>query len=757
MKRRIFACLLALVMLVSVLPVALAADPVAKIGNDTYATLDDAITAAHDKDEIKLLADCELTSGINLENKSLTIHGVGMTKPTITLKELGIHTGKTAPNWKAMDPEKGENGNPDGRYLTFVNCALDIQATDNPAKAGSTANLITNTDLTFDNYNVTITNPKEKSISAIYLYQESNLFIKNNSVVDVSGFTGNRCSGIYADNSEYTPDKGDMPNRDIQVTGGSTLTITNCNWHGMTVNPIDMLIDDHSVIDISNCGNSQFGGGGLGCYFGKLTIKNGSALNTNDNRGLYWWGWGTFVKELEMDSTSTLSSCRNTGDGIDIGGKGIIPAGANVTLDENKGNGLVSYSDNDYWFGDVQISAGAKVSIRNNTRGIWVMQNTALDINTSTVTNNGTARRYENGGGICVEANGTAKIGPAVALYNNHAFGYGDDIYNADGASITFADVGTDWVLDDCNHMIDGWYEDGLEGETRLRWNVHDTAAAKHVVKKDAGIYTDAIAYKAAHGEEYYEPGENPVADYILPALWLNTKDHYSYLIGYADGTVKPEGKITRAEVATIFFRLLTDDARAKFWMSTNNYTDVPAGKWYNNAISTLSNMGVIGGYADGTFKPDAPISRAEFAKIAVSFSNVADLSYRGYFADVKESDWFSGFVAAAKDAGLIEGYNDGTFKPEKAITRAEVCTIVNRTLGRKPSASHMKISDRIDWPDVQVTDWYYEAIMEATNSHTYQMGQRVETWNDKLPQRDWALLETGWANAYTGNGGEVN
>ena len=735
MKRRIFACLLALVMLVSVLPVALAADPVAKIGNDTYATLDDAITAAHDKDEIELLADCELTGGINLENKSLTIRGVGTTKPTITLKECGIHA-------------SSELGNPNKRYLTFVNCALDIRSKN---VGGATANLITNTDLTFDNCNVTITNPKEESISAIYLYQESNLFIKNNSVVDVSGFTGPGCSGIYADDSEYE----NMPNRDIQVTGGSTLTITNCNWHGMTVNPIDMLIDDHSVIDISNCGNSQFGGGGLGCYFGKLTIKNGSALNTNDNRGLYWWGWGTFVKELEMDSTSTLSSCRNTGDGIDIGGKGIIPAGANVTLDENKGNGLVSYSDKDYWFGNVRISAGAKVSIRNNTRGIWVMEEAVLDINTSTVTNNGTALRYPNGGGICV--NGTAKIGPAVALYNNHASEYGDDIYNADGASITFADVGTDWVLDDCNHMIDGWYEDGLEGETRLRWNVHDTAAAKHVVKKDAGIYTDAIAYKAAHGEEYYEPGENPVADYILPALWLNTKDHYSYLIGYADGTVKPEGKITRAEVATIFFRLLTDDARAKFWMSTNNYTDVPAGKWYNNAISTLSNMGVIGGYADGTFKPDAPISRAEFAKIAVSFSNVADLSYRGYFADVKESDWFSGFVAAAKDAGLIEGYNDGTFKPEKAITRAEVCTIVNRTLGRKPSASHMKISDRIDWPDVQVTDWYYEAIMEATNSHTYQMGQRVETWNDKLPQRDWALLETGWANAYTGNGGEVN
>ena len=366
MKRRIFACLLALVMLVSVLPVALAADPVAKIGNDTYATLDEAIKKAQDKDEIKLLADCELTGDIKLENKSLTIRGVGTTKPTITLKECGIHA-------------SSELGNPNKRYLTFVNCALDIRSKN---VGGATANLITNTDLTFDNCNVTITNPEKISISAIYLYQESNLFIKNNSVVDVSGFTGPGCSGIYADDSDYV----DMPNRKIQVTGRSTLTITNCNWHGMTVNPIDMLIDDHSVIDISNCGNSQFGGGGLGCYFGKLTIKNGSALNTNDNRGLYWWGWGTFVKELEMDSTSTLSSCRNTGDGIDIGGKGIIPAGANVTLDENKGNGLVSYSDNDYWFGDVQISAGAKVSIRNNTRGIWVMQNTALDINTSTKT-----------------------------------------------------------------------------------------------------------------------------------------------------------------------------------------------------------------------------------------------------------------------------------------------------------------------------------------------------------------------------------
>ena len=240
-----------------------------------------------------------------------------------------------------------------------------------------------------------------------------------------------------------------------------------------------------------------------------------------------------------------------------------------------------------------------------------------------------------------------------------------------------------------------------------------------------------------------------------VPSM-LNGDDHYAYIQGYADGTVRPNANITRAQVATIFFRLLDDDTRAKYWSSKNDFSDVSADKWYNNAVSTLSNMGVIGGYADGTFRPDAPISRAEFAKIAVSFTQNTGSATYNYFTDVKTTDWFAPYVTAAKDAGLIEGYSDGSFKPESKITRAEACAIVNRTLGRKPSKAHMKISDRIDWPDVQTTDWFYEAIMEATNSHTYQMGKRVETWNDKLPQRDWAALETGWANAYTGNGGEV-
>ena len=307
---------------------------------------------------------------------------------------------------------------------------------------------------------------------------------------------------------------------------------------------------------------------------------------------------------------------------------------------------------------------------------------------------------------------------------------------------------GTWYAEEACKTPVTQIIGSSMYPEESTKSFVNDEAYETQDTEKVANPRTHAVIH--LYTKEEYVP-EQPTSDYLIPGLWLNTNDHYSYLIGYSDGTVRPNGKITRAEVATIFFRLLDDDTRAKYWSSKNDFSDVSADKWYNNAVSTLCNMGVIGGYADGTFRPDAPISRAEFAKIAVSFTQNNGSAVYNYFTDVKTTDWFAPYVTAAKDAGLIEGYSDGSFKPESKITRAEACAIVNRTLGRKPSKAHMKISDRIDWPDVQTTDWFYEAIMEATNSHTCTMGDRVETWTGKLPQRDWATLETGWANAYTG------
>ena len=235
---------------------------------------------------------------------------------------------------------------------------------------------------------------------------------------------------------------------------------------------------------------------------------------------------------------------------------------------------------------------------------------------------------------------------------------------------------------------------------------------------------------------------------------WLNTEDHYAYIVGYEDGTIKPNNDITRAEVATIFFRLLTDNARERYWSTTNDFSDIAAESWYNNAISTLSNMGIINGYEDGTFKPNAPITRAEFTAIATRFFDY-EAEYDGAFNDVSARAWYADYVQAAVDMGLVDGYPDGGFHPDAYITRAEACTIVNRVLHRVPHEDHL-LSESVmnTWPDNPKSAWYYEDMQEATNSHDYDWiredGETVEDWTKKLPERDWSALETEWATAYS-------
>ena len=234
----------------------------------------------------------------------------------------------------------------------------------------------------------------------------------------------------------------------------------------------------------------------------------------------------------------------------------------------------------------------------------------------------------------------------------------------------------------------------------------------------------------------------------------LNTEDHVAYIIGYDDGTVKPTNNITRAEVATIFFRLLTDDSRAEFWSQTNSYSDVSSNNWFNNAVSTLSNAGIISGYPDGTFKPNAPITRAEFAAIATRFS---DASYTGRctFTDVPADHWAANAIALAQDLGWINGYSDGTFKPNQPITRAEAMTLINRVLERAVDRDHM-LADMVTWTDNRPGSWYYEAVQEATNSHEYtRTGVYVpsqsfcyENWVKILEAPDWAALENAWSTA---------
>ena len=223
----------------------------------------------------------------------------------------------------------------------------------------------------------------------------------------------------------------------------------------------------------------------------------------------------------------------------------------------------------------------------------------------------------------------------------------------------------------------------------------------------------------------------------------LNGKDHYAYVVGYPDGMVYPQKNITRAEVATIFFRLLTDETREANMTKSNSYNDMKDGAWYTCAVSTLSKMGIIKGYEDGSFKPDASISRAEFAAIAARFDPDGDKT-PATFSDVS-SHWAKDEISIAANHGWIKGYEDGSFKPDQKITRAETMTLVNRVLKRLPETKDDLHKDMKTWPDNQnESAWFYLAVQEATNSHYQNLKKdgTHEKWESMRETRDWAALE---------------
>ena len=223
----------------------------------------------------------------------------------------------------------------------------------------------------------------------------------------------------------------------------------------------------------------------------------------------------------------------------------------------------------------------------------------------------------------------------------------------------------------------------------------------------------------------------------------LNGKDHYAYVVGYPDGMVYPQKNITRAEVATIFFRLLEDETREANMTKSNGYNDMKDGAWYTCAVSTLSKMGIIKGYEDGSFKPDASISRAEFAAIAARFDPDGDKT-PATFSDVS-SHWAKDEISIAANHGWIKGYEDGSFKPDQKITRAETMTLVNRVLKRLPETKDDLHKDMKTWPDNQKESaWFYLAVQEATNSHYQKLKKdgTHEKWESMRETRDWAALE---------------
>ena len=222
------------------------------------------------------------------------------------------------------------------------------------------------------------------------------------------------------------------------------------------------------------------------------------------------------------------------------------------------------------------------------------------------------------------------------------------------------------------------------------------------------------------------------------PPTTLNDTDHYAYIVGYEDGTIRPNGHITRAEAATVFFRLLTDKARDANLTDRSPYPDVSAGDWYNKAIATLSRMGILSGYEDGSFRPNATVTRAEFAAMAARFDTEAK-PVDTPFTDLTGC-WAADEIAKAYGKGWVNGYGDNTFRPNGPITRAEAVTLINRVLRRLPETDKDLLPDERTWPDNPETFWGYLALQEASNSHLYdRKSDGYETQTKLLPPRDWS------------------
>ena len=217
----------------------------------------------------------------------------------------------------------------------------------------------------------------------------------------------------------------------------------------------------------------------------------------------------------------------------------------------------------------------------------------------------------------------------------------------------------------------------------------------------------------------------------------LNGDDHYAYVIGYSDGNVRPNANVSRAETATIFFRLLKSDIRDGNLIADNGFSDVSDGQWHNKAISTMAKLGIVKGRRADSFDPDASITRAEFAAICARF-NTKPVENSGSFSDIS-GHWAENEIERAAAFGWISGYPDGTFRPDARITRAEAMTMINRVLCRMPQSESDLLDSMVTWPDNKPSDWHYLAVQEATNSHDFdRKGEVGESWTKLTSVPDW-------------------
>ena len=749
-------------------------------------------------------------SGLTIAGKgNLTIKSAEGTEPTITLSGLGMYfneTNVTFQNIKVV--EEGVTDNPtssggttnlfDDSILTFDNSTLVLSG----AGEGSGRHGM----YLYQSSDMYVTNNSKIIISGFNQGQASGIYI-DDSENDAAGETVHNKIEVTNSSSIKITDcawNGMTVNpTDVKIDGHSTIDISDCGKNGgrggfgcyygsVEISNYSSLITDNNVgsswgafirgvsVDstssLSACGNTAYGieiGDKLGDQ-SKFATGSTVTLNNNGKAGLLvYTGSGYWYGNVKIEEGAKFTASGNA-NGIEIRRKGILEMqDGTVTLNHSSsyGGGLFNRG------GTAKI--GGKAEIYNNhadTAGDdiysvkdtydpsiilssvgdgWILDDCGDPIvgwyhdGKEKLTDNAYKRWNGDGEGDAYYADeytvGKEAVSDALALkaahgqFCNIAYEVTGDIPSDAGdppasvkvkmnGSYTVAPVQT---TSQSRYTFSGWRINGIGDIVTSLENIQQDV-------KLVGVWS----YRSGGGGGGNRKPTVDIPDDVPSGL--NGDDHFAYIVGYPDGNVKPSGNITRAEVATIFFRLLTEEVRTANSTQSNSLSDVSRGQWFNHAISTLSSMGIVKGHNDGTFAPDDPITRAEFAAIAARFDD-KNTDTSSNFSDIA-SHWAKDEIGIAANKGWINGYPDGTFRPNQYITRAEAMTLVNRVLNRLPENSSDLLDSMIKWPDnSDASAWYYLAVQEATNSHEYSdksKDDKYEKWTAIRDARDWTELE---------------
>ena len=769
---------------------------VAKIGTKTYETLDAAIEAVQGDEVIEVGEDCTLTVG-TIE-KAVVINGKGH---TISVPEqdnenhaLNINASLTFNNANVIVTNHNEslegqsiilNHNGvwtldegsscvvnDRCIYAYPNAVINVRGasklmvqnttyTAMMAEAFATLNIEDSSEVVIDNADHQGKKPEANGIT--------------NFKINVTNATLNvrNCENQGLVNCELMLDKSqsEIRNNDMGITGwsgtdvltmknGSTLMIKDNAHSGIYMSGGKVDVQDGTTLTITGTGNSVDEDIVEGYYVGALAIRTADPANANVR----------FADNATVNLVdNAVSAIRNCGM-IEIGADTVITNNGSKT---QYGGGIRNY-------GEITVSAGVQLynnhalmagdDIYNGTYKSSIGKITFAPVGDGWIlddckeehpivgwyhdgkeklTDNAYKRWNGDGEGDVYYADeytvSEEAVSDALALKAAHGqlcsvtYEVTGDIPSDAGAvpaaakvkkggSYTVAPVQT---TSQSRYTFSGWRING----------VGDVVTEIKDIQQDVKLIGVWTRRSAGGGGGSSKPTVDIPDD--VPT-GLNGDDHFAYIVGYPNGNVEPNGNITRAEVATIFFRLLTEEVRTANSTQSNSLSDVTRGQWFNHAVSTLSSMGIVKGHNDGTFAPNAPITRAEFAAIAARFDDKnTDTSSK--FTDIA-SHWAKNEIGIAANKGWINGYPDGTFRPNQYITRAEAMTLVNRVLNRLPENSSDLLDSMIKWPDnSDASAWYYLAVQEATNSHAYSdksKDDKYEKWTTIRDARDWTELE---------------